>query len=104
MIYGIERSTDMRRPDTRIVRFTSERVARAWRSKGGGLTHGEHADAVRNHHHTHRALYAGAPGFRAVATERDDWEARKRSTSMYPRTANDVLAARIESECTEVAR
>lgn len=101
MIYGIEQSTDMRRPDTRIVRFASEAKARAWRSQGGGLTHGEHADVVRNHHHTHRSLYT-SNGFRAVATNADRREARRRSTSMYPRTANDVLAARIKSECTEV--
>ncbi len=57
MYYGISQSTDLREPQTKVKKFTSKRAALKWAETSGYLTHGEHADAMRNHHHTFRKVY-----------------------------------------------
>jgi len=101
MIYGIEQSTDLRYPGTRIRKFSSEKAALKWKSRGGGYTHTD-PDSVRNWHHTIRRVFRMPPGWRPPSRAKLRKEAKEKSTPSYPRNENDVLAAYIEGQGMEV--
>jgi hypothetical protein len=98
--YGIEQSTDMRAPQTRIIRFRSKAAALKWRDeRGGELTHDD-PEAARNWHHTFRSVYVtteGLPSRKAMEAM-----AFRESTSMYPKTMQDIMARMIFMRGAEV--
>ena len=69
MIIGVEQTTDMRYPQTKIVRFTSERQAAAWVAGGGGFAWPGAADetvrpSMQNWHRRLRRAYVLPKGYR----------------------------------------
>lgn len=88
--YGIEQSTDLRNPQTKIIRFRSKAAALKWRdAKNGEMTHADPA-AARNYHRTFRSVYATTESLPSRKAMED--MAFRESTSMYPRRAEDIMA------------
>jgi len=81
MFYGVEKSTDMRDPRTKVKPFRNEKALKKWMMGGGGFTH-ENPDEARNHHHTLRYGY-NLPGGLPRKIE------KPLSSPDYPRTMED---------------
>lgn len=69
MIVGVEETTDMRYPQTKIVHLSSEAAARKWLSGGGGFAWPGAADesirpSMQNWHRRLRSAYVLPPRFR----------------------------------------
>ncbi|MDA8209189.1 MAG: hypothetical protein M0Z92_09355 [Actinomycetota bacterium] len=102
MIYGIEQTTDMRYPETKIVKFTSRKRALAWLADdqgfawAGGARHDIPA-SQQNWHSRIRACYE-VVGFRRPSDKKLREEAHRISTPTYRRNAADVLAGEIRSQ------
>ena len=74
MIVGVEETTDMRHPQTKTVRLSSEAAARKWLSGGGGLAWQGAADeslrpSMQNWHRRFRTAYVLPPRFRLSRRE-----------------------------------
>lgn len=97
MYFGIEKSTDLRNPQTVIVKFAKndKKKIKAWFfSKSNGEFTYDNPEAARNHHHTFRYIYEYDGYLRMTKKEID--EIKKYSTSMYPIYTDDARAKIIE--------
>jgi len=96
MLYGVEKSTDLRDPRTQIKKFTSERALLNWMKNSGGFTYEDPALA-QNYHHTFRY------GYRlAGRIDKKDEVFNDRGTSTYPVTYNDQIARYLYRHGTEI--
>ena len=98
MFYGVEQTTDQRCPDTKIKKFTSLKQALKWRSNSGGYAwpgaaRNDIPGPLRNFHHRLREVYEMPRGWRKPSSKQLNKEAWERSTSMYPRSSNEILAS-----------
>ena len=101
MLYGIEQTTDMRYPGTKIVKHASKKSALAWLHAAQdfawvGAAKGDIPVQQQNWHHRLRSLYK-CERFRPSSLEKRIKKASEISTPTYRRTANDVLAGGIMS-------
>lgn len=90
MYYGIEQSTDLRRPNTVVKKFVSRSAALRWRDEpgmSGRSTYGD-PEGARNWHHTYRRVYE-----LQGRLDRKHEVFRDRGTSTYPRSDADNLAS-----------
>lgn len=92
MYYGIEQSTDLRRPNTVVKKFTSRKAAIAWKDAPGKNGRSTFADpeGARNWHHTFRQVYEIHGRI-----DRKHPVFKDRGTSTYPRCEADNLASYI---------
>lgn len=97
MIYGVEQSTDLRDPRTRIRRFRSEPAALSWAAHSGQFTYAD-PEGARNWHHTFRTLYRMPKGWRPPKPQTLFREAERQSTRDYPRTSDDMLAEHVRRD------
>lgn len=98
---GIERSTDLQRPDVKISKFQSRRRAIEWARGGGGFADpGAAREDIRptlqNWHHRHRYVYEMPPGFRLNRAEvsrlaKREWQVAR--GSIYMRDRNQIEAS-----------
>lgn len=98
MIYGIEKTTDLRYPETKVVKFTSRKQAIAWASKGGdfawaGSARHDIPSQQQNWHHRLRDIYEIPTGERppTLAQQRkycEKWIGTSKRVSM-----SDCVAA-----------
>jgi len=89
MYYGVEQSTDLRNPQTVIVKFKSRKMAFLWKNeanKSGRSTYGD-PESARNWHHTFRSVFLLYGKINKKDSLFDDM-----GTSTYPRTFEDNLA------------
>jgi hypothetical protein len=56
MLYGVEKSTDLRNPDVKIKKFTSKKALKKWLENSGNYTYND-PEAARNYHRTFRYAY-----------------------------------------------
>lgn len=99
MIYGIESTTDMRYPETKIVKFSSKARAAAWLAQDQGFawSGGARPDIPSRQQNWHRRLrecYV-VVGFRPSSLKARQKEADRISTPTYRRREADVLASEI---------
>ncbi len=86
MFYGIAQSTDMRDPDTYIIKFTAKSALFKWMRGGGDYTHSDPA-AARNYHRTFRRGYE-----LQGRIDKRDAIFGDRGSHTYPRNEKDNLA------------
>lgn len=96
MFYGIEQSTDLRCPQTEVIKFHDEKELRKWMERSGGYTYDD-PDSARNHHHTYRYGYEHIgridkkhPAFKA------------KGSGFYPMTDADRLANYLRRTASEL--
>lgn len=99
MYYGVEQSTDLRRPNTVVKKFVSRFAALRWRdesSKSGRTTFAD-PEGARNWHHTFRRVveFVGR-------LDRKHEAFMDRGTSTYPRRDADNLASYLYQFALEV--
>jgi hypothetical protein len=107
MIYGIEQTTDMRDPDTKIRKFSSLRQAERWAKDSGGFAwNGAVGSEVRptmqNFHRRMRAIYQMPHSWRPPSKRELGAIAYRNSTSTYPCRRIDALASAIYRDGEEV--
>lgn len=90
MFYGIEQSTDMRRPRTVVKKFTSENALRKWMAVSGGFTYSD-PECARNHHRSFRGGYE-----LSGRIDKSDKIFKSYGTRDYPKNDTDNLAGYIQ--------
>lgn len=86
MYYGIERSTDLRDPQTVVKKFTTLNSLKRWVNAKRFVTTHTNPEVARNWHHTLRYGYE----LRGRIDKRDDFF-METGTSTYPLTTIDKL-------------
>ena len=89
MFYGIEQSTDQRRPRTVVKKSSSQSAMMRWMAGGGGYTYSD-PDGAKNHHRSFRCGYE-----LAGRIDRKDSVFSISGTRDYLRNDADNLAAYI---------
>lgn len=93
MYFGIEQSTDLRNPQSIIVKFgkMDKRKLKSWffNNRNGEFTYVDPKTA-NNYHHTFRSIYI-YDGYLRM-TKKEIMEIKKYSTSMYPIYEDDARA------------
>lgn len=98
-------STDMRAPRNRIVYTTSLPTVEKALARVPVLSHGDNADAARNHHHDLTAAYELPKGWRAPSAKVIDSELFRRRGSIYsPRCREDIIVECVRRDGCEVVR
>lgn len=93
MYFGIEQSTDLRNPQSLIVKFAKieKKKVKTWFfSKINGEFTYANPDAAHNHHHTFRYIYEYDG--QLIITKKEIEEIKKYSTSTYPIYTEDARA------------
>lgn len=103
MIYGIEETTDLRSPETKIKKFASKLRAIKWSENSGGLAWEGSAKkgipvSQQNWHHRYRYVYSMPLGWRSPSKKKLSETARLYSTGTYYTTMNDILATSIRND------
>lgn len=97
MIYGVEQNTDLRCPNTKIVKFTSIKKAKEWRDKNLGYAFPGAANedlpvTQQNWHHRIRTIYEMPYGWRFPSKQYLREKANRNSSPTYPSHPNDIAA------------
>jgi hypothetical protein len=97
MIYGIEDTTDLRYPETKIEKFRSVAQALEWASHGGLFAWPGAASHLipgpqQNFHHRLRKAYKMPTGWRPPGRREQDAYMERNRDSRYHRTADDFVA------------
>lgn len=98
----IEKSTDLRYPQTKITFTTSLAKAKRIRELRSGRFTYDDPDEARNWHRTFVYVYQLPTGWRKPSEKFLREEARKESTPTYPRTPSDILGEIIRKVGTKV--
>ena len=100
MIYGIDQTSDMRHPETKIRKFSSRKQAERWAEDSGGIAwKGAVTSSVRssmqNFHRRFRSIYL-MPHRWMPPKDRELYTiVCRNSTSSYPCSRLDALASAI---------
>lgn len=108
MIYGIERTTDLRSPETQVKTFTSEKTALKWASKPRelafqGAANNDLPMDARNHHHRIRNVYRMPSGWRKPSKREIDKELWQSRGSSYHRGTAEVIAEAITRDGVQLS-
>lgn len=108
MIYGIESTTDMRYPETRIQTFTSLKRALAWLAEDQGFAWSGSARSdisvqQQNWHRRIRECWE-VFNFKTPSQKELNVRAQRISTPTYRRNVNDVLASEIRHQGTRIEK
>jgi len=96
MFYGVEQTTDMRYPETKIVKFRSKTTALKWESKGGGYAWKGAADETlpttqQNFHRRLRSIYETPKGWRPPSKKELTKMTHELSTTTHTVTIEEAL-------------
>lgn len=97
MFYGVEESTDMRCPQTKIVKFTSESGLKKWMQARQGTFTYDDPEVAKNYHKTFRKGYDYQGRIKKA-----DVEKLVKSTPTYPRCYEDGLSLFLHLNAKEV--
>jgi len=107
VFYGVERTTDLRYPETVVKKFSSLKAALAWKAKDTGCAWSAAADktlpiAQQNWHNRHRSVYRMPPDWRPPSKKELSRRAAMTRGSMYSRNTCDELASAVHVDGEEV--
>lgn len=101
---GIEQTTDLRYPETRIESFTSRRAAQRWLDSWdngfawAGAARSDVSPGMQNWHHRLRTVHEMPVGWRPPTKREQVEHAQRYSTSAYRRRPADYIASVIRRD------
>lgn len=109
VFYGIDQTTDLRHPETKVVRLSSRKAALDWLAKKGelawsGAARHDIPGPQQNFHHRLRSAYEMPPRWRPPSKKALREKAWNSSTSSYPRNESDMLANAVYKDGEELLR